>query len=87
MRQQLELRLQQLKQDYESGQRMMVELDAKQANLKETLLRISGAIQVIEEELAKVSVLIYGDNSADGQIFTEKETPDGLLSAGQQSSE
>jgi hypothetical protein len=34
---------------------MLAELEAKQANLRETLLRISGAIQVLEEELARAS--------------------------------
>ena len=53
MREQLEQRLQQLKAEFEAGQKMLAELEARQANLRETLLRISGAIRVIEEELAK----------------------------------
>jgi predicted nuclease with TOPRIM domain len=53
MREQLENRLAELKAEFESGQRMMAELEAKQANLRDTLLRISGAIQLLEEELAK----------------------------------
>ena len=51
MKAQLEERLGQLKTEFESGQQMLVELEAKQANLRETLLRISGAIQVLEELL------------------------------------
>ena len=51
MRQQLEQRLQQLKAEYESGQKVLVELETKAANVRESLLRISGAIQVLEEEL------------------------------------
>jgi len=51
MRQQLEERLNKLKSEFESGQKMLSELDAKAGNLRETLLRISGAIQVLEEEL------------------------------------
>ncbi len=53
MREQLEQRLNQLKAEFEAGQKMLAELEAKQASVRETLLRISGAIQVLEEELAK----------------------------------
>lgn len=53
MKQQLEQRLKELKAEFESGQKMLSELEAKQANLRNTLLRISGAIQVLEEELTK----------------------------------
>ena len=55
MREQLELRLRQLRGEYENGTRILAELESKQASTKETLLRIAGAIQVIEEELAKAS--------------------------------
>ncbi len=51
---QLEQRLQQLKAEYEAGQKMLAELEAKQASVRETMLRISGAIQVLEEELARM---------------------------------
>jgi chromosome segregation ATPase len=53
MKDQLEKRLAELKAEFESGQKMMAELDQKRANLEKTLLRISGAIQVLEEELEK----------------------------------
>lgn len=53
MQSQLLRRLEELKAEYESGQKMMDELNTKQANLRATLLRISGAIQVLEEELNK----------------------------------
>ena len=49
MKQQLEQRLKELRDQFESGQKMMTELESKQANLRDTLLRISGAIQVLEE--------------------------------------
>jgi predicted nuclease with TOPRIM domain len=51
MKEQLQQRLQTLKTEYEAGQKMLAELEAKQANLRDTLLRISGAIQVLEETL------------------------------------
>ncbi len=62
MREQLEQRLKELKTEFESGQQMLAELEAKQANLRESLLRISGAIQVLEEELAK------GDGSTGNDV-------------------
>jgi len=51
MREQLEERLSKLKSEFESGQQMLAELEAKASNLRETLLRISGAVQVLEEAL------------------------------------
>jgi predicted nuclease with TOPRIM domain len=53
MREQLQQRLEQLRQEFEAGQKMLTDMEAKQASLRETLLRISGAVQVLEEELAK----------------------------------
>jgi prefoldin subunit 5 len=49
MKQQLEQRLKELRTEFESGQKMLVDLENQQANVRETLLRISGAIQVLEE--------------------------------------
>ena len=53
MKQQLEKRLTELKAEFASGQKVLADLETKQANVRETLLRIQGAIQVLEEELAK----------------------------------
>jgi hypothetical protein len=55
MKQQLEQRLKELRDQFESGQKMMADLESKQANLRDTLLRISGAIQVLEELIANES--------------------------------
>jgi cell division protein ZapA (FtsZ GTPase activity inhibitor) len=55
MKQQSEQRLRELRAEFESGQKMMAELESKQANLRDTLLRISGAIQVLEELIATES--------------------------------
>jgi predicted nuclease with TOPRIM domain len=54
MREKLQQRIQSLKSEFEAGQKMLAELEAKQANLRETLLRISGAIQVLEEVLNEI---------------------------------
>jgi hypothetical protein len=48
----LEYRLQILKSEHTVGQTVLANLESQQTHLKETLLRISGAIQVLEEELA-----------------------------------
>ncbi len=53
MKHQLEHRLKELRSEFESGQKTLADLEVKQMNLRNTLLRISGAIQVLEEELAK----------------------------------
>ncbi len=52
MQEQLKKRLQSLKAEYDAGQQVLASLEAKKAGLRETLMRISGAIQVLEEELA-----------------------------------
>jgi hypothetical protein len=44
-------RLEELHQEYLTGQRRLEALDRQRANLRDTLLRIAGAIQVIEELL------------------------------------
>ena len=49
MREQIENRLNELRTEFEVGQKVMAELDIRQANLRSTLLRIGGAMQVLEE--------------------------------------
>lgn len=53
MKEQLEARITGLKAELESGQKMLEELDIKRTNLGQTLLRISGAIQALEEMMPK----------------------------------
>ena len=66
MHEQLTQRLQQLKAEYESGQKMLAELEQKQRTLRDTLLRISGAIQVLEEELGRAEPPDDGMLAANG---------------------
>lgn len=42
-------RLQALQEEYKKGQQMLLDLDERRAQLHNTLLRISGAIQVLQE--------------------------------------
>lgn len=51
MREQLQRRLETLKKEFHAGRARATELEQQQTNLHQTLLRISGAIQVLEEEL------------------------------------
>lgn len=53
MKEQLEKRLNELKAEFESGQKVLSDLESKQNSIRETLLRIAGAIQVLEEEISK----------------------------------
>jgi hypothetical protein len=53
MKEQLTERLGKLREEFAAGQKMLADLEGKQANLQQTLLRISGAIQVLEELLAQ----------------------------------
>jgi predicted nuclease with TOPRIM domain len=56
-------RLSSLQSEYEAGQKMLAELDAKRASITGTLLRIEGAIQVLRELL----------NESTGQAVDEQE--------------
>jgi hypothetical protein len=49
MREQALTRLAELQREYEVGQRRLQELVAQEVSIRETLLRISGAIQVLTE--------------------------------------
>lgn len=51
MRSQLQARLDELKTEFATGQVRLQELERQQLLLRETLLRISGAIQILEELL------------------------------------
>lgn len=62
MKSQIETRLQELRTEYETGVGVMNDLQKKQDELRTTLMRISGAIQVLEEVLAESAPQ---DDSAD----------------------
>ncbi len=52
MREHVQERLDELKREFELGQDKLRDLEAQQSQLGQTVLRISGAIQVLEELLA-----------------------------------
>jgi hypothetical protein len=49
MKEKIEARLAELRTEFETGQRMLAELEEKREKLRESMLRIAGAIQVLEE--------------------------------------
>jgi predicted nuclease with TOPRIM domain len=50
---QLETRLGELRSEFEKGQQKLQEIEAEASGLRDMLLRISGAMQVLQEELEK----------------------------------
>ena len=50
---QINKRLEELRSEYDKGQKALMDLQARQLSLRESLLRIAGAIQVLEELLKK----------------------------------
>jgi len=49
MQAELQRKLDELKKEFEVGQNRLRELETEQAYVRETMLRISGAIQVLQE--------------------------------------
>lgn len=70
MKDQLKRRLEELKAEYEAGQNLLNELEAKQASTQQTVLRISGAIQVLEELLNQAT-----SENKDGKVSDAAITP------------
>ncbi|HLL45255.1 MAG TPA: hypothetical protein VK399_01035 [Longimicrobiaceae bacterium] len=66
MREQIEKRLQELRGEYDEGQRMLADLQARQNSLHETLLRIAGAILALEELIQSAGPLAEGGEPAEG---------------------
>jgi predicted nuclease with TOPRIM domain len=53
MREQIQARLEELKKELKTGQAELQKVEAQRTYLHETMLRISGAIQALEELLAE----------------------------------
>jgi hypothetical protein len=77
MRAQLAHRLTDLKTEFAAGQQMLADLEAKQTTLRETLLRISGAIQVLEEELARAASPAHNGAAPAAEAGVTRLLPEG----------
>lgn len=53
MKEQLEKRLEELRAEFQKGEATLQELETKTASVRQMMLRLSGAIQVLQEELEK----------------------------------
>ncbi len=61
LRTQMTERLEKLSAEFARGQERLSQLEAEAAQLRQTMLRISGAIQVLEEELGAKAPDAAGD--------------------------
>jgi hypothetical protein len=68
MREELEARLARLREEFTTGEAMLREAERRQAQLGETLLRISGAIQVLEELLGAPQHAEDGSQPAEAAV-------------------
>ena len=75
MRDQLQERLDELKSQYQLGEGQLRELVRQEAALRETLLRITGAIQVLEE--------LLGTSPAEPAAPAAEQEPDEDATSGQ----
>lgn len=66
MKDSVQSRLKQLQSEYEAGQKMLAELDARRQNLTTTLLRIEGAMQVLRELIEQSGAEPPDDGGASG---------------------
>ena len=80
MRDRLQARLGELKKEFATGQARLQELEKQQMYLRETMLRISGAIQVLEELLADGGPVEQDDaHLSEKQPLSGQVNPDTIM--------
>ncbi len=63
MKEKMEAKLVELKTEFEAGQKMLEEIDIKRTNLGQTILRISGAIQALQELIPEETEEVNSENT------------------------
>jgi uncharacterized coiled-coil protein SlyX len=66
----MEKRLEELKSELAAGEKLLAELQTKQASVQQTMLRIAGAIQVLQELLGHGEGVAEEEASANGKDTT-----------------
>ena len=75
MREELQARLELLRKEWETGTARLRELERQQAQLGETMLRISGAIQVLEELVSDGVDGEQPENGSAPKVEAKEEAP------------
>jgi prefoldin subunit 5 len=70
MKDRIEARLAELRTEFEAGQRMLAELEEKRERLRESMLRIAGAIQVLEEMAGEGE----GNETEESHVHTDVQS-------------
>jgi predicted nuclease with TOPRIM domain len=73
MEKEIEARLKELKEEYQKGQERLIALDQEATNLRNTMLRISGAIQVLEELIGNGASANSDDGNPDIELTKKDE--------------
>ena len=71
MQDKLQLRLKALQEEYQKGQERLNELEQESSNIQSTMLRISGAIQVLQELMDDDGNKNSMDNFPKGEIINQ----------------
>lgn len=79
MKEKLTQRRQKLQAELEAGQKLQADYETKQSQLHETLLRISGAIIVLDEMIAEADS--DGNGVVSGSTVNVEQLPIGELEA------
>ena len=70
----IESRLKELQTEYQKGQEQLVTLEQETATLKSSMLRINGAIQVLEELLQQKEPDIEQDSTKSNNVELIKDS-------------